>query len=107
MTEAERATYRSGEDTDRNLAIGHNIPIGTLVEVKYDEWHGRGACSKVHARLWVIWHTRDCDGTPLYSLGANPDPARYEGSLGQCAMHGLEGGFAEDALTPVEMTADK
>ena len=88
---------------ENNMAIGHKIPIGTLVEVKYDKWHGNGACSKVHARLWVIWHTRDCDGTPLYSLGENPDPMAYEGGLAECAMQGLEGGFAEKSLTPVEV----
>ena len=88
---------------ENNTAKGHNIPVGTLVEVKYTTWHGNGACSTGHARLWVIWHTRDCDGTPLYGLGANPDPAAYEGGLAECAMQGLEGGFAEDALTPVEV----
>lgn len=57
---------------ENNLARSHNIPIGTLVEVKYDTWEGDGACLKVHARLWVISHDRDCDGTPLYSLSNMP-----------------------------------
>ena len=86
-----------------NMAKGHAIPVGTLVEVKYDKWHGAGACSKVHARLFVIWHTRDCDGTPMYSLGEKSDPAAYEGSLAECAMLGLEGGFVEKDLTPVKV----
>jgi hypothetical protein len=51
-----------------NALIDHKIPIDTLVEVKYDTWFGDGACKKVHARLFVFEHTRDCDGTPLYSL---------------------------------------
>lgn len=83
---------------DNNMAIGHNIPVGTLVEVKYDKWHGGGSCSKVHARLWVIWHTRDCDGTPLYTLGESRDPAVYD-----YTSRGLEGGFAEGSLTLVEV----
>jgi hypothetical protein len=53
---------------EENLQKKHNIPIGTLVEVKYDIWFGNGACGKTHARLWVIDHNRDCDRTPLYIL---------------------------------------
>lgn len=53
---------------ENNLEKTHNIPIGTLVEVKHSEWHGDGACSLYHERLWVVSHDRDCDGTPLYSL---------------------------------------
>lgn len=39
-----------------NIELEHNIPINSLVEVKYDQWHGDGVCSKVHARLWVTHH---------------------------------------------------
>lgn len=39
-----------------NLATPHNIPIGTLVELESG------------ARLFVVHHARDCDGTPLYCL---------------------------------------
>lgn len=53
---------------ENNMEISHNIPVDTLVEVKYDNWHGDGACEKVHARLWVVKHGRDCDGEPLYVL---------------------------------------
>jgi hypothetical protein len=53
---------------ENNLNIQHDIPIGTLVEVKFDKWYGNGACMKVHARLFIVEHTRDCDGTPLYTL---------------------------------------
>jgi len=59
---------------EQNLQKKHNIPIDTLVEIKYDTWFGNGACSKVHARLWVIAHNRDCDGTSLYTLA---DKTRY------------------------------
>lgn len=49
-------------EKERNLQITHNIPLGTLVEVNYP-------CSPEHGcRLFVVEHTRDCDGEPLYSL---------------------------------------
>jgi hypothetical protein len=66
---------------ENNLEKTHDIPIGTLVEVKYDEWYGDGACEKVHARLWVIGHSRDCDGTPLYNLSKYREPMFVEGTL--------------------------
>lgn len=50
---------------ENNLERTHAIPLGALVET-YSEseygWEG--------IRLFVTKHTRDCDGTPLYSLGA-------------------------------------
>jgi len=86
-------TYRQA-----NLEKNHNIPLGTLVEVKFDDWFGAGACWKVHARLWIIQHARDCDGTPLYTISRWKDPcasAAFKSSL--C-------GFSEESLTPVELT---
>jgi len=44
-------TYR-----DVNLEKKHSIPIGALVELE------------TGARLFVLRHVRDCDGTPLYTL---------------------------------------
>ena len=44
-------TYR-----ELNLAIKHKFPIGSLVELENG------------ARLFVVAHTRDCDGTPLYGI---------------------------------------
>lgn len=45
-----------------NMKKTHTIPIGTLVEVNLpsDEKHG--------VRVFVIEHTRDCDGSPLYAI---------------------------------------
>lgn len=63
MVESNGKTVR-----ENNTAIPHNIPVGTLVEVHFDEWHGDGACEKTHARLWVIEQGRDCDGSPMYWL---------------------------------------
>lgn len=95
LIEANGKTIR-----ENNLEVAHQIPLGTLVEVKYDKWHGNGACTKVHARLWVVMHGRDCDGTPLYSLSQWNDPA-FAKQVGQ-----MEGGFCESSLTPVEITKD-
>ncbi len=88
---------------ENKLEEHHKIPVGTLVEVKYDSWHGDGACEKVHARLWVVHHARDCDGTPLYVLG------KYRGVVfDPMSPHlyawGTVNGICEEQITPVEVT---
>lgn len=97
IVEANGKTWR-----ENNLAIKHSIPIGTLVEVKFDSWFGEGACWKVHARLWVVAHTRDCDGTPLYSLSRWRDPILAT-SVAPFKFD-LHSGFDEAQLTPVAVT---
>jgi len=101
---------------ENNMEIKHNIPIGTLVEVKYDRWHGNGACSKIHARLFVASHDRDCDGTPLYSLTEAKPP--YEGTgpndkkdfidltIIDRILIGVQTGFNEKALTIIEVNEE-
>lgn len=111
---------------ENNLEKQHNIPLGALVEVKYNKWHGGGACSKIHARLWVVKCSRDCDGTPLYWLSKKaptqdkmPVHIYYpEESWGQDDQKGLclnenisrsviedwVGGFSEESLTVIEIT---
>lgn len=42
-----------------NLDIKHAIPIGTLVELPSG------------VRLFVVFHGRDCDGSPLYWLSSD------------------------------------
>jgi hypothetical protein len=83
---------------ENNLIIPHNVPIGTLVEVKYDDWYGDGACQKVHARLWVVQHQRDCDGTPLYGLSRWSIPHLAE------EFSDIVCGLGEEQLTPIELT---
>ena len=78
----------------------HKIALGTLAEVKFDAWFGGGACWKVHARLWVVDHSRDCDGTPLYVLSRWRDPADAR------RFGDLHGGMSEEALTVVELTPE-
>jgi hypothetical protein len=96
---------------ENNRELTHGIPVGTLVEVQYDVWHGDGACSKVHARLYVLAHNRDCDGTPVYTLGYDPE-AYVEYSKKQVnkftvnALCGVKGGFSESSLTVVPVTPE-
>ncbi len=95
---------------ENNLEKKHNIPIGSLVEVKWDEWHGNGACMKVHARLWIVSHDRDCDGTPLYSI-SRWSPKFIQGLLDSGFPPLLINefkypGFPEESLTPIEITED-
>lgn len=51
---------------EENMKISHTIPLGTLVEVDldYSEEHG--------VRGFVVEHTRDCDGEPMYAISLNP-----------------------------------
>ena len=83
-----------------NLAKHHNIKIGELVEVKYHEWYGEGACEKLHSRLWVISHDRDCDGTPLYGL------SRFKTEKLAFEFRDIRRGFAEESLTVVPVTEE-
>lgn len=54
-----------------NASLAHAIPLGTLVELEGGE------------RLRVMKHTRDCDQTPLYSLGVS-DSNDWTWSHGYC-----------------------
>lgn len=83
---------------ENNLEKVHDIPIGALVEVEFDEWFGEGACWKVHARLWVVGHNRDCDGTPLYSLSRWKDPSFA------LQINHVHSGFDEESLSIVKIT---
>ena len=85
-------TYR-----ECNNAKMHTIPVGALVEVKFDNWFGEGGCWKVHSRLWVQKHTRDCDGTPLYTL------TRWNPENGSSLGYGQHNGFAEESLKIIEV----
>ena len=52
-----------------NAKRQHAIPLGTLVELDTGE------------RLRVMMHTRDCDQTPLYSLGVTGDDEDHIGRM--------------------------
>jgi hypothetical protein len=83
---------------ENNLERQHSVPMGALVEVKFDEWFGGGACWQVHARLWVVSQDRDCDGTPLYTL------SRWRDAEFAMRVKDYHTGFAESSLQVVELT---
>ena len=77
------STYR-----EVNLSLEHNIPVGTLVELEDG------------VRLWVVYHSRDCDGTPLYELSPEKDDTIMD-------VKGFKnrkwfGGFSEESLSLVK-----
>jgi hypothetical protein len=77
---------------ENNLEIKHRIPVGALVEI-----HGSDGFSWNGVRLYVREHTRDCDGTPLYSLGHREAVREHP------LFHDLHGGFSEDSLTVISL----
>jgi len=90
-----------------NLQQQHQIPLGTLVEFYSEEWYGDGACERIVGRLWVVAHTRDCDGSPLYSLARIPQSISENASLYMrspllCGV--LRTGFLEESLRIVPIT---
>lgn len=103
-------------DRQKNNQIPHNIPIGTLVEFKYDTWFGNGACKKVHARMFVWKHERDCDGTPLYTLSPIKNPENYINAhekyfhinrrITEDMIIEKVDGLTEESLTVIELTKD-
>lgn len=68
-----------------NNEMKHNIPIGILVEII--PWDGD--CFYGGMRMFVNSHDRDCDGTPLYTLGSKNNQDGCERGFG---------GFLEDSL---------
>jgi len=88
-----------------NMELKHKIAINSLVEVNCE-------CSNSHGlRLFVSAHTRDCDGTPLYSLSLektqetirerekdNVLNAYLKGLDDGCRIHG----FDEDSLVLIK-----
>lgn len=74
-----------------NLAIPHSIPVGTLVEIV--PWDEESEREFGGVRVFVAEHTRDCDGTPLYTLSVrNPlhTPRPH--------LLRMEHGFSEEAV---------
>lgn len=68
-----------------NLEKNHNIPIGALVEIKSNG-----------VRMFVVKHTRDCDGTPLYSLSPEIDAIKIEND--NLYRYYIFHGYAEEDL---------
>lgn len=70
-----------------NAAKSHEIPIGTLVELKNG------------ARLFVVHHDRDCDETPLYYLSADSGDTQQVDPLFR--NPGWTSGYSADSLRVV------
>lgn len=68
-----------------NMEKEHAVPIGTLVEITYENEYEEEDERVKGLRLFVVDHQRDCDGTPLYglsfSLGAKKDLDSIERSI--------------------------
>jgi hypothetical protein len=105
VSQVDKGEPNMMSEREKNIKTGHKIPIGTLVETKWDEWFGGGACCVYHARLFVYEHHRDCDGTPLYLLSERgiQETDYIKGALGAIDAP-LHGGFPEEVLTVVDKT---
>lgn len=83
---------------EENESKVHNIPIGALVEVDFDD-----SCSDrplKGLRLFVVAHNRDCDGTPLYSLSFNKNwnPNMYGEQYKLFTTFSIDSGYSEESL---------
>lgn len=76
-------TYR-----EVNAEKTHHIPIGSLVEL-HDG-----------VRLFVVYHGRDCDKTPLYWLSHDPGDTVQE--YPQFRNQSWVGGFPEESLKVIQ-----
>lgn len=91
-------TYRQ-----ENLEKTHNIPLGVLVEVDFDDSYLESPKSGL--RLFVVSHDRDCDGTPLYSLSFNKDwkeePSEYVPKIAYRMQ--IDSGYSEECLKIIKL----
>jgi hypothetical protein len=83
IVEANGKTIRQN-----NMEQIHDIKIGSLVEINYSYNENNGV------RLFVVNHSRDCDGTPLYDLSYNQDSYKeyleYEANKTTMEPNGLK-----------------
>lgn len=63
IVEANGKTIRQN-----NLEREHDVPLGTLVEITCDPKWEDPENPHNGLRLFVVNHSRDCDGTPLYDM---------------------------------------
>jgi hypothetical protein len=74
---------------EMNAEKTHQIPLGTLVEVR-----------RTGVRLFVVFHYRDCDETPLYALCADKDDNKQERK--GFTNSNWPNGYTEDGLKVVD-----
>ncbi len=69
IVEANGKTIRQN-----NLERKHKYPIGTIVKFEVNESHEDNIFVKGTVQAYVCRQTRDCDGSPLYTMSLwNPD----------------------------------
>lgn len=73
-----------------NCEMEHKFPIGSLVEIRNG------------VRLFVIMHTRDCDGTPLYVLTAFKEDLENIAWSEEHNYNNFIGGITEEEMRLVE-----
>jgi len=83
---------------EKNLETTHKIPLWSLVEIDYEDATNKGV------RLLVCGHTRDCDGTPLYSLTWDRD--YYEQFVNNQYATVSTGGYSEDGLKVIRAASN-
>ncbi len=89
---------------EENLEKKHSFPVGSLVEfvVSDDPLEDHDMDG---ARLFVVHHSRDCDGTPLYCLSASRDDTEQERP--GFANHSWVNGYPEDCLALVRSPEER
>jgi hypothetical protein len=84
---------------EANLERQHTIPVGTLVELVFDPEEDPDLYENYHGvRLWVWRHTRDCDGSPLYTLSMK----RNIDVSSQWDVRLIEGGWSDGCMRVME-----
>jgi hypothetical protein len=81
-----------------NNARAHAIPVGALVEISHDPEYPSAMDG---VRLFVVMQTRDCDGTPLYELCADPEDTEQANPRFRNAK--WHGGYSEESLTVIRI----
>lgn len=79
-----------------NLEKNHAYEIGSLVEIIDDDEHYEYEPYYNGARLYVVAHHRDCDGTPLYAMSADKNDT-FENKPGFANPTWVHG-FTEESL---------
>lgn len=98
---------------ENRLAIQHEIPLGSLVEISHfdPEYPDDPPGDFDGVRLFVVQHQRDCDGSPLYGLSFNKelldmDLAATDPITRAWCMQ-ISGGHGPESLTVIKEPAPK
>lgn len=84
-----------------NATMQHNIPIGALVELVFEDDEFLDEEDYRGVRLYVVYHARDCDQTPLYCLAWNRHDTNKEeqGFYNRTWLNGV----SEDSLKVIRL----